>query len=67
VVVESQRGSIRARAHVTLAVPAGQVFVPMHFAVANRLTHAHFDPYSKQPGYKACAVRVRRVEDWDQP
>jgi assimilatory nitrate reductase catalytic subunit len=26
----------------------------------NRLTDAVFDPYSKQPSYKACAVRIER-------
>jgi hypothetical protein len=25
----------------------------------NRVTLAVFDPYSRQPSYKACAVRVR--------
>jgi len=60
VYVESQRGRIEARAFVTRCVPAGQVFIPMHYATVNQLTHAVFDPYSKQPAYKACAVRVRK-------
>lgn len=59
VVVESQRGSLEARAFVTPIVSPGQVFVPMHYETANRLTDAIFDPYSRQPSYKACAVRVR--------
>ena len=29
------------------------------------LTHAHFDPYSKQPSYKDCAVRVRPLANHD--
>lgn len=65
VIVESQRGRIRAKAYVTPTVISGQVFVPMHYGVTNQLTHAHFDPYSHQPSYKDCAVRVRRVESWD--
>lgn len=65
IVVQSQRGKIIARAFVTRTVSPGQVFVPMHYAVTNQLTHAHFDPYSKQPSYKDCAVRVRRAEPWD--
>ena len=65
VIVESQRGRIRAKAFVTPTVQAGQVFIPMHYGVTNQLTHAHFDPYSHQPSYKDCAVRVRRVESWD--
>ncbi|MGC1272317.1 MAG: nitrate reductase [Planctomycetaceae bacterium] len=62
VVVESQRGSVRAKAIVTTAVPVGQVFLPMHDEGTNRLTDAVFDPHSRQPAYKACAVRVRHEE-----
>jgi assimilatory nitrate reductase catalytic subunit len=32
--------------------------MPMHDAMTNRLTFAAFDPYSRQPSYKACAVRI---------
>ena len=32
----------------------------MHYADTNRLTFAGFDPHSRQPAYKDCAVRVRR-------
>ena len=60
VVVESQRGQIRARAFVTNTVQSGQVFIPMHYVTTNQLTDAVFDPYSRQPSYKACAVRVTR-------
>ncbi len=62
VIIESQRGSVRAKAFVTAATPRGQVFMPMHDAVTNHLTDAVFDPYSRQPAYKACAVGVRRDE-----
>lgn len=65
VTIESQRGRIRAKAHITPTVQPGQIFIPMHYHVTNRLTHAHFDPYSRQPSYKDCAVRVRRIEPWD--
>jgi assimilatory nitrate reductase catalytic subunit len=61
VLVESQRGSIEAQAFVTPTVRPSQVFIPMHYEATNQLTDAVFDPYSKQPSYKACAVRVRRV------
>ena len=60
--VESRRGRITATAFVTRSVQPGQVFVPMHYEEANRLTDAVFDPYSKQPSYKACAVELRPVE-----
>jgi assimilatory nitrate reductase catalytic subunit len=56
--VESQRGNLRARVFLTPTIQPGQVFVPMHDVSTNVLTDAVFDPYSKQPSYKACAVRV---------
>ena len=65
IIVESQRGRIRVKAFVTPSVAKGQLFIPMHYRVTNQLTHAHFDPHSKQPSYKDCAVRIRAVESWD--
>lgn len=65
VVVESQRGKVKAKAYITPAVKAGQVFLPMHYRDSNKLTHPHFDPYSRQPSYKDCAVRVRPLETYD--
>ncbi len=62
VVVESQRGHLVAKAFVTPTVQRGQVFLPMHYEATNQLTLAHFDPYSRQPSYKNCAVNVRRAE-----
>jgi anaerobic selenocysteine-containing dehydrogenase len=59
VIIESQRGRVRVRAHVTRAIARGQIFLSMHNAATNRLTLAHFDPYSRQPSYKNCAVRLR--------
>lgn len=59
--VESQRGRVVAQAFLTPSVPVGQLFVPMHESNANQLTDAVFDPYSKQPSYKCCAVRVTRI------
>jgi len=59
--VSSQRATVRARAFVTHGVQPGQVFLPMHDDAMNRLTFAAFDPHSRQPAYKACAVRVRRA------
>ncbi|HVJ67616.1 MAG TPA: nitrate reductase [Caulifigura sp.] len=58
VVISSQRGQMRAIAVLTPSVAAGSVFIPMHYETTNRLTDSVFDPYSKQPAYKACAVRV---------
>jgi assimilatory nitrate reductase catalytic subunit len=58
VTVFSQRGRMGAMAFLTHNVPVGQVFVPMHYEETNRLTDAVFDPYSRQPSYKACAVNI---------
>jgi assimilatory nitrate reductase catalytic subunit len=58
--VASRRGTLVAKAFITSTIQPGQVFVPMHYVEANRLTLASFDPYSRQPSYKACAVRVER-------
>ena len=63
IVVESRRGAMRARAHPTYVVQPGQLFIPMHYVDTNLLTLAIFDPYSRQPAYKHCAVRVRRDSD----
>lgn len=59
--VVSQRGSLQARALLTHTVQRGQVFMAMHYEEVNRLTQSAFDPYSHQPAYKACAVRIARA------
>ena len=60
--VASRRGELEARAVVRNTVPAGHVFVPMHYVETNRLTLRCFDPYSRQPAYKHCAVRVEAID-----
>jgi len=59
--VRSRRGTADAVAVVTQTVQRGHVFLPMHFEEVNRLTIAAFDPHSRQPAYKACAVAVERL------
>jgi len=63
VMVRSQRGMVQARAFVSHVVQPGQVFMPMHFAQTNQLTFAAFDPHSRQPSYKACAVRLEALQE----
>jgi len=58
--VISRRGEVAAWVRVTSTVRAGQVFLPMHDPGINRVTLGVFDPVSRQPGYKACAVRIER-------
>jgi assimilatory nitrate reductase catalytic subunit len=57
--IMSRRGSVSATAFVTSTVQQGQVFMPMHYPEVNRLTHPSFDPHSRQPNYKHCAVSVQ--------
>ncbi|HYT39925.1 MAG TPA: molybdopterin dinucleotide binding domain-containing protein, partial [Acidimicrobiia bacterium] len=62
--VVSSRGAIeRVVARVTSIVRAGEVFIPFHYdeACANRLTDDEFDPISREPNYKQCAVRIEPV------
>lgn len=60
--VSSQRGRIKANALITPTVQPGQAFMPMHYAQVNQLTLAHFDPHSRQPSYKNCAVSIQPMD-----
>ncbi len=60
--VRSRRASLVAVAFVTPTVQPGQVFIPMHYAEVNQLTHPSFDPYSRQPNYKHCAVALEKAD-----
>ena len=62
VAITSPRATVRARARISLCVAPGQVFLPMHDRRVNQLTHAAFDPHSRQPSYKHSAVRVSPVK-----
>jgi assimilatory nitrate reductase catalytic subunit len=59
VCVASRRGELTAIAFITPTIQPGQVFIPMHYETTNRLTLTHFDPHSRQPSYKDCAVVIR--------
>jgi len=59
--ITSRRASITATVFVTATVQPGQLFLPMHYEGVNQLTYPAFDPYSRQPSYKACAVRIERT------
>jgi assimilatory nitrate reductase catalytic subunit len=67
--VISRRGRVRnVELRVTEIVAPGQVFMPFHFAEsnANQVTQSAFDPISREPNYKQCAVAVqlsRRPKD----
>lgn len=61
--VVSARGRVsRIELRVTEIIAAGQVFLPFHFAEtnANQITQSAFDPISREPNFKQCAVRVEK-------
>jgi len=62
--VSSRRGQIEVKAMVTPRPAPGVVFMPFHFAeaAANVLTNAALDPKSKIPEFKACAVKVEKLD-----
>jgi len=63
--VRSRRGEVAIAVRLTRRIPAGTVFLPMHYreAAANLLTNDALDPVVKIPEYKVCAVAVERIEE----
>ncbi|MGH9741949.1 MAG: molybdopterin oxidoreductase family protein, partial [Candidatus Acidiferrum sp.] len=60
----SKRGRTRGvELRVTEIIAPGQVFMPFHFAETNvnEVTQSAFDPISREPNYKQCAVRVEKT------
>jgi predicted molibdopterin-dependent oxidoreductase YjgC len=63
--VHSRRGAVEGvELRVTAIVGPGQVFMPFHWAEfnSNKLTQSAYDPISREPNYKQCAVKVERME-----
>ncbi|MBX2810448.1 MAG: molybdopterin-dependent oxidoreductase [Myxococcales bacterium] len=58
VTIRSRRGEISGIASVNATVKPGELFVSMHGAEVNQLTYPSFDPWSRQPSYKYCAVAL---------
>ena len=62
--VLSRRSDAVVLAQLTHRVAPNSVFIPMHYHdCVNRLTLGLLDPYSRQPAYKQCAVRVEAIAD----
>jgi anaerobic selenocysteine-containing dehydrogenase len=59
--LRSRRGAVVLVARVSAGVQPGQLFTAMHHEGANRLTLSAFDPHSRQPAYKHCAVSAERT------
>ena len=63
VTVTSRRSSVRnLELRITGIVAPGQVFMPFHFSEANSnlVTLGAFDPISREPNFKQCAVRIEK-------
>ena len=59
----SRRGDAVVMAQRTHRVPLDMVFVPFHFhECVNRLTLGLLDPYSRQPAFKQCAIRIEPID-----
>lgn len=61
VAVLSRRGRIECVAVSSPSVQPGHLFIPMHYDVTNKLTRTEYDPHSRQPSYKYCAVRLEKI------
>ncbi len=63
--VSSRRGQVRVRANVTKEVPKGMVWMAFHFREgnANWLANPAFDPITLTAEYKACAVKIEKLEN----
>ena len=60
----SRRGYAVVLVQLTHRVPHNMVFIPFHFhECVNRLTLGLLDPYSRQPAYKQCAVKIEAATD----
>jgi assimilatory nitrate reductase catalytic subunit len=62
--IVSRRGRTKGvELRVTEMIAPGQVFMPFHFAETNvnEVTQSAFDPISREPNYKQCAVRVEKT------
>jgi assimilatory nitrate reductase catalytic subunit len=66
--VKSKRGNFVARVKASTSIRAGQAFMPMHWGGqfmrgvgTNAVTLPVFDPISKQPELKHCAVAIEKL------
>ncbi len=64
VTLVSRRGRVPGlELRITEIIAPGQVFMPFHFVEtnANQVTQSAFDPISREPNYKQCAVKVEHA------
>jgi assimilatory nitrate reductase catalytic subunit len=59
----SRRGDAVVMVQLTQRVPPNMVFIPFHYYdCVNRLTLGLLDPYSRQPAFKQCAVKIEKID-----
>lgn len=59
----SPRGDAVVMAQLTQRVAYNMVFIPFHFHdCVNRLSLGLLDPYSRQPAFKQCSVRIEKTD-----
>lgn len=59
----SRRGDAVVMVQLTHRVAFNAVFIPFHFHdCVNRLSLGLLDPYSRQPAFKQCTVRIEHVD-----
>jgi formate dehydrogenase major subunit len=65
VIAKTRRGEIRVPARVTKEIMKGVMFMPFHFAecAANILTNNALDPIAKIPEFKACAIKIEKIQE----
>ena len=61
----TRRGEVVVGARVTPDIMKGVMFMPFHFVecAANMLTNNALDPVCKIPEFKACAVKVEKIQE----
>ncbi len=69
ITVRSRRGQATAACRITEAITPGTCFMPFHWgglwgnAVVNQATIPAYDPLSKQPELKYCAVQLKKAAE----
>jgi assimilatory nitrate reductase catalytic subunit len=61
--IQSRRGEANAVACIAPTLQPGQTFMPMHYDETNRLTLRCFDPHSRQPSFKYCAIKITPLDE----
>jgi len=62
--IRSRRGNLEGSVRYSDKMRSGEIFIPfvkLRDHAANFLTNAAFDPDSKIPEYKVCAVRIEKI------